>query len=221
MESNQDSDQVADSDRGELIERMVLDIINKNRISKLGEVVAGLQKLDKFLSTEEIHDAARRLERKGEVSLSKERVGHSFVRNLADLSSNAPFWISIIACAATILLTVALPQEEPATGVKRIFAAAFLFLIPGYATTNALIARNRLSFVERIAISLGLSLGAIVLIGMVLSYGIAGIRLEPVVISVASYVVAMAFAGAYRDFRGRQSARLSHQRFLREHSASR
>ena len=41
--------------------------------------------------------------------------------------------------------------------------------------TNAFIARNRLSYVERIAVSIGLSLAIVALVGMVLAYGIAGI----------------------------------------------
>ncbi len=187
----------------------------------MGDVVLGLQKLDKILSTDEIHDAVSRLERRGQVSLSEEKIRSSFARDLADIEANGPFWIAIIACAAVVLATFALPQTDPWIAAKRIAGAVFLFVIPGYVMTNVFIARNRLSYLERIAVSVGLSLAAVAIIGIVLSYSIAGVRLEPIVISIASFNVVLAFFGAYRDFLRRHGARLSHHKFLRENSASR
>jgi hypothetical protein len=221
MESNQDTGQVADSERGELIERMVLDVIQRQNLTKVGEVVANLQRFDKFLTTEEIHDAAKRLERRGEVNLSEEKISPSFLRNLGDIQGNAPFWIAILGCIGVLAASFALPQDESWMGVRQAAIAIFLFIIPGYVTTNALIPRNRLSYVERIAVSVGLSLATVALVGVVLAYGISGIKQEPIVISLTALVVALALVGAYKDFRRRHEARTLHRRFLGEQGGTR
>jgi len=216
MESNQDTGQVADSERGELIERMVLDIIQRQNLTKVGDVVANLQKFDKFLTTEEIHDAAKRLERRGEINLSEEKLSPSFLRNLGDIEGNAPFWISILGCIGVIVASFVLPQDDYWLGARQVAIAVFLFVIPGYAATNALIARNRLSYVERIAVSVGLSLATVALVGIILAYGIAGIGQEPIVVSLTAVVSVLALVAAYKDFKRRHKASALHRRFLGE-----
>lgn len=218
MESDQDTGQVADSERGELIERMVLDIMHRQHLTKLGDIAVNLQKLDRFLTTEEIHDAARRLERRGEINLSEDRTGSSFLRNLADVEANAPFWIAIVACSVIAIATFVIPQAEYGQAVRRISSAAFLFVIPGYAMTNAFIARNRLSYVERMAVSVGLSLAIVAIIGIILAYGSTGITLEVVMGTLTAVIVALAIVAAYRDFVRRKDVRLAHQGFLGHHS---
>lgn len=200
---------------------MVLDIMQRQHLTKLGEVVINLQKFDKFLTTDEIIDAARRLERRGEVNLSEEKISSSFVGNLGNVEANAPFWIAILASAAIIVATFILPQSELWFEITQISIVVFLFVIPGYVMTNAFIARNRLSYVERMGLSVGLSLATVALVGIVLAYGIAGIKQEPVVISLVAIVVALAFIGAYKDFVRRHKARILHRRFLGENGGSR
>jgi uncharacterized membrane protein len=199
---------------------MVLDIMQRQNLTKMGDVVVNLQKFDKFLNTEEIHDAARRLERRGEINLSEKKISSSFVRNLADVEVNAPFWIAMLSCAA-ILVTGSFPEDAIWFELRQVSTAVFLFVIPGYVMTNAFIARNRLSYVERITVSVGLSLAVVALVGIVLAYGIAGIKQQPVIISLVTLVTVLAFVGAYKDFIRRHEAMISHLKFLGEEGSKR
>lgn len=77
---------------------------------------------------------------------------------------------------------------------------AVLFL-PGYVTIEALYPREKdLSPLERLALSIGLSLAIIPLIGLVLNYTPWGIRLEPIVSSLTIYVIAFVLIGTYRKY---------------------
>lgn len=218
MESNQDPTRVADSERGELIERMLLDVIQGQRITKVGDAVISLQKLDGSLKTEEIHDAIKSLERRGDVNLSEGSVKSSFLRNLADVEVNTPFWLAILSTAAIVITTFIFSQDAAWALAKRIAGAIFLFVIPGYVTINAFFARNRLSYIERMALSVGLSLALTSLIGMVLAYGLSGIKLEPIIASMAAFVSVMALLGAYSDFRRRHRSMIIHGSFLTDRS---
>jgi hypothetical protein len=220
MESNQDRTEVADSDRGELVERMILDIVHRQHITKVGEVVSSLQKLDGFLATHEIYDAIKRLEERGEINLSEEK-NSSFLKNLADVEVNAPFWLAIAAAAAIFVATYALPQDGAWSLARTISGAIFLFVMPGYVMTNTFVSRNRLSYIERMAISVGLSLASVSLIGMTLAYGISGIKLEPIISTMTAFVFVMALIGAYVDFRRRRQARELYSRFVAGRSTNR
>jgi uncharacterized membrane protein len=90
-----------------------------------------------------------------------------------------------------------------------------MFVMPGYVLTNALIARNRLSFVERLALSVGLSLAVVSMIGVVLAYSV-GVRLEPMIASLTAFVVGLAFIAAFRNYSARRRARQLHIRFLHD-----
>jgi uncharacterized membrane protein len=114
-----------------------------------------------------------------------------------------------------------LPQDGIWFGARQVSITVFLFVIPGYVMTNAFIARNRLSYVERIAVSVGLSLATVTLVGIVLAYGIAGVRAEPVVISLVALITVLALIAAYREFVRRHKATTLHRRFLGEPGESR
>ena len=216
MESNSDSSQLADSERSELIERMVVDIMHKQHCKKVSDIVTNLQKLDKWVGVDEIHAAARRLERKGVMNVSEERVPLSFFRNLAKLESNAPFWIAIFTSAAVMAAIYIVPMGELGMIVRRIAGALFLFVIPGYTITNFFIQRNRLSSIERVAVSVGLSLAIVAVIGIMLSYSLIGVTIEAVIAFVASFIVALAFLASYKDYLARQRAHRVHKDFLNE-----
>ena len=79
----------------------------------------------------------------------------------------------------------------------------FILLVPGYTLIFALFpekeARHRgIGPVERIALSLGMSIAIVPLIGLGLNYTPWGIRLEPILVSLLLFVSGAAIAGAYR-----------------------
>lgn len=75
-----------------------------------------------------------------------------------------------------------------------------VLFFPGYALIAALYPRHAdLDGIERLALSLGLSLAVVPLIGLVLNYTPWGIRLTPIVVSLITFVVACsAFAARNR-----------------------
>ncbi|MCI0558018.1 MAG: DUF1616 domain-containing protein [Nitrososphaera sp.] len=213
MESNPDTNQLAESERSELIERMVMDVMHRQNCRKVRDVVANLQRLDRSIGTDEIHGAIRRLERKGSMNLSEEKVSASFTRNLLNIEANGPFWLVILASAAILVAVYVLPQEDAWRLPRNIAGAIFLFFIPGHAVTYVFVPKNRLSPIERIAVSIGLSLATIVIIGIMLSYGPLGVDVDAIVASVAAFTTVSAILATHRDFERRHRAILKHNRF--------
>ena len=90
----------------------------------------------------------------------------------------------------------------PSDIFRIILGVPFLLFSPGYALLGALFVKNwGLSGVERIALSFGLSIILVPLIGFILNYTPWGIRLEPVMYSVASFILLVSIVAWIRQRR--------------------
>jgi len=74
-----------------------------------------------------------------------------------------------------------------------------VLFVPGYALIAALFPRrDDLDGIERLALSFGLSIAVVPLIGLGLNYTPWGIRLVPIVISISVFTISMALIAAWR-----------------------
>lgn len=103
--------------------------------------------------------------------------------------SNQKVLIAIIAI--TLLL---FPLVAFTSGVLRIiFGLCLILFFPGYTLLAALFPRKGdLSGIERVALSFGLSIAIVPLIGLILNYTPWGIRLYPILIAITIFIFAAA-----------------------------
>src|SRR5574337_2061409 len=84
--------------------------------------------------------------------------------------------IAIWLATITLLVAILLAPNNPA---RVVLGLPFVLFFPGYVLIAALYPRRSdLDGVERVALSLGLSLAVVPLIGLVLNYTLWGIRLK-------------------------------------------
>ncbi len=115
--------------------------------------------------------------------------------------------ISIILALATTVFTLTPLAGLP---VRIPLGLAMVLFVPGYTLIAALFPRkNDLDGIERVALSFGLSIAVVPLIGLGLNYTPWGIRLMPVVISLAIFTLAMAAAAYLRRTNLRPEERFS------------
>lgn len=115
---------------------------------------------------------------------------------------NLWFYAAVSTALATTLAIYTLPTTLPLTAVRWVLGAVFVLFIPGYVTVEALFPKGReLDGVERFALSVGLSLALVPLIGLLLNYTPWGIRLTPIVISLVAFTIGVAALGVARRFR--------------------
>jgi len=103
--------------------------------------------------------------------------------------------------AVTVLLVLAITLL-PSSALRFILGVTFLLFAPGYALIAALFPRKKqIDTIERIAYSLGFSVATVSLIGLGLNYTPWGVRLYPVLISIAFFVLAMSAIAWYQWYR--------------------
>jgi len=99
-----------------------------------------------------------------------------------------------------VLSLLLVPLALLTSGALRIvLGLAFVLFFPGYTLIAALFPRkDALDSIERLALSFGLSIAVVPLIGLILNYTPWGIRLYPILISVLLFIVIMAAIAWYR-----------------------
>ena len=109
-----------------------------------------------------------------------------------------------IDLALVILLTLSctpfvlvLPLNE--TPVRVLLGLLLVLFLPGYSLIAALFpAKDDLDGIERIALSFGLSIAVVPLLGLALNYTPFGIRLVPVLVVLSMFTVSLAVVAGVR-----------------------
>jgi hypothetical protein len=111
------------------------------------------------------------------------------------------FW-TITALVASMFPITYYVADPPFLYVRYVLGLLFALYLPGSMLIEALYPKNQdLESLNRLALSIGLSLAVIPLIGLFLNYTPWGIRLTPITISLATFTEAMAFTALIRKYR--------------------
>ena len=97
---------------------------------------------------------------------------------------------AIVFVVATLLFTLLPPLSS--TPIRIPLGLIMVLFVPGYTLIAALFPRKGdLDGIERVALSFGLSIAVVPLMGLGLNYTPWGIRLTPVVVSISIFTIAM------------------------------
>lgn len=111
------------------------------------------------------------------------------------------FWVLVSVVALTASSIYVFPQTPPYVYFRYVAGCLFVLYLPGVALIEALYPeKGDLQPLERLALSIGLSLAMVPLVGLVLNYTPWGIRLDPIYVSLASLTIMLAGAAVTRKF---------------------
>lgn len=111
------------------------------------------------------------------------------------------YWITLAITLAS-LIVVMLVKGGPLIPIRYLLGAISVLFMPGYSMVEALYPRgDEMAPLERLALSIGLSLAVVPLIGLMLNYTPWGIKLIPVVSSNTALTIALLTAAALRKMR--------------------
>ena len=110
------------------------------------------------------------------------------------------YWITIILTSTTALLVFTIPENAfPQVYARHILGSIFVLWLPGYVFIKALFPEKELDSIERVALSIGMSLALVPIVGLLLNYTPWGIRLTPIVLSLLALTIVFATAAIIRE----------------------
>jgi hypothetical protein len=111
------------------------------------------------------------------------------------------FWV-ITALVASMFPIVFYTVDPPLLYIRYVLGLLFILYLPGSLLIEALYPKNQYSeSLERLALSIGLSLAVIPLMGLFLNYTPWGIGLTPITISLVAFTEAMVIVALVRKYR--------------------
>ena len=167
----------------------------------LKELVGGLR--SEGFSTDDSVKAVLSLQRKGKAAMHEAKPYASLFGYAASPISTW-FW----AAVAAVVLSMGLISVTSGVAIylRYVFGSVLVLFLPGYSLIEALYPKKELDELTRFALSIGLSLALVPLVGLVLNYTPFGIRLLPVTLSIAGLTLLLL---AYALFRKHQYYRLA------------
>jgi len=184
---------------GEDLGRVVLETANSMGQPTISELVDELVK-QRGLKFKDATKAVYTEYKKGNLGLSESNPPSNIASYFVNLE-NTWFW-GITALVAVTLVVVFTVDSSFLLYLRYVLGGVFVLFLPGFLLLSALYPRSgEMDTLERVALSIGLSLAIVPLIGLVLNYTPWGIRLEPIMVSLALFAEVLAVAVVVRRFR--------------------
>jgi len=185
------------------LDERALKYLEANGATSVRELHAALSIKDPSLTQAQVADLVWRLAEQGKANLEDDLPATSSIGDYLKLwELNIWFYVAIAVSFVTVLVVYVFPPEFPFVIVRWVLGSVFVLFIPGYVTVEALFPKGReLGSLERFALSVGLSLTLVPLVGLVLNYTPWGIRLTPVIISLTIVTVGLAVLALAREYR--------------------
>jgi uncharacterized membrane protein len=140
--------------------------------------------------------------RRGDLRLVDPNPPKSFAGYLLS-GYNLGFAVAVVLVCACLLSVYATGLNPVFAALRVVFGSLFTLFLPGYSLIEALYPRGgELSPLERLALSIGLSLALVPLLGLLLNYTPWGIRLNPTLAALSTLTLGLLLTASYRRFRG-------------------
>ncbi len=184
------------------LKRLVESIVTRERSIRVTELVERVRSRYKA-EVEEVVEAIKSLETEGKIDLYPPPINvSSYIEYLGLGTENSWFYLITGAVLGTLLSIYLLPDSLPWIAIRWILGSIFVLYLPGFVIVEALFPeRKELSGIERLALSLGLSLAVVPLLGLVLNYTPWGIRLTPVTVTLSLTTLLVGLIATYRKYK--------------------
>ena len=119
------------------------------------------------------------------------------------------FWTTITMTLATVAAVFTIPETAyPLVYIRYALGTIFVLWLPGYAFMRALFPEQPaaktdekdIDTIERTALSIGISLALVPMVGLLLNYTPWGINLTPIVLSLVALTLVFAVAAVLREY---------------------
>ena len=189
--------------------KTIIQVINERKPQSVKQL-ANLVKEKLAISEEEILQSILELQSQGRIKLEDHQPAPPPTRLAAYMKTGQALWywatITITIITAATVFTVT-EDFYPWVYIRYALGAIFVLWLPGYAFIKALfpvhvpikMPTENLDTVERIALSLGMSLALVPIVGLLLNYTPWGIRLTPIVTSLLALTLVFATAAIIRE----------------------
>lgn len=210
-----------DTSKDEL-DKQIIQIMKEKEPKNVRQLVDLIREKSQW-SEREIANRVFYLHEKGKIHLMSQPVPPPTKLAVYLRSSHAHwYWTTMSLTLATMLIVFIVPDNDfPVVYIRYILGAIFILCLPGYTFIRALFPQTlpfshasahslgttekNLDAIERAALSFGMSIPLVLMVGLLLNYTPWGIRLAPIVLSLTALTTVFASTATMREHHIRTS----------------
>jgi len=113
----------------------------------------------------------------------------------------------LIAAIATTLVFTISEDNYPIVYARYLFGAIFVLWVPGYSLMKILFPTREIDNIERVALSIGISVAFVPIAGILLSYTPFGIRTTPITVSLLALAITFATIAVIKEHQTKLKAK--------------
>ncbi|MEM3700074.1 MAG: DUF1616 domain-containing protein, partial [Candidatus Bathyarchaeia archaeon] len=187
----------------------ITQIINAKKPQNVEQLIIFVKE-ELQISEQEALELVLKLQSDGKISFKKQSyIPQNFAAYLKT-EQTYWYWITLFMAIATAFVAFGIPEDfYPLVYIRYILGSIFVLWLPGYTFIKALFPKRmeskksekNLDIIERIALSIGMSLALVPIVGLLLNYTPWGIRLAAIVLSLLALTVTFATAALIREYK--------------------
>ena len=185
----------------------ILKVINEKRPQSVKQLTTMLKE---SLNLEEkvILESVLKLQAEGIIKLENQTIQSRSLATYLKTGEALWYWVTISAAAITAALVFTISENVyPWAYARNLFGVTFVLFLPGYASVKALFPVNAplkvstkdLEAIERIGLSIGMSIALVSIVGLLLYYSPFGLDLTAIVMSLLALTLIVATAAVLRS----------------------
>lgn len=183
--------------------------VSKERKPQTVEELVGLVKEKLQVSEKEVLESILTLQSQGKIRLLNQLP--QALPNLTIFLKTEQalwYWATITLAIIATAVVFAIPEEYyPWIHLRYVLSTIFILWLPGYTFMKALFPKQvpiktptkHLDLIERIVLSLGMSLAIVLVLGLLLNYILGGILLAPLTLSLCALTASLATIAVVRE----------------------
>jgi len=191
-----------DSEGGESLHDILKNTIRINHPRNVGDL-ARLVEVGPVVDEDDFLNELRALIQEHTIELKNPPYNtQSIMDYFSTITLSGWFWATMTVTVVAVLSIAFIPDSFPVNLVRWLLGSAFVLYLPGYTLIQALFPKKEdFSDLERFLLSVGASLAAASLVGLVVNYLPWGLRLTPITIALTVFVIFFALVAAARKYR--------------------
>jgi len=178
-----------DDEEEAVLNKIILEAIEKEQPKNV-EVLAEIVYRKSFVfSKATVFKTVKKLEDEGKIDLIEETVPKKGLR----------LWVTVSLTVITNILVFVLEGQSILLPLRWTAGYLFCFFVPGYSAINLLFPKKELNVVEKLILSIAVSLAIIPLVGLFVNFAMGSLAFPFIMLSLSTLVLALAIAAYLKN----------------------
>jgi hypothetical protein len=199
---------LSDNPKADEIAQTIIQVMNERKPQSVQQLTALVK--ERLSATEEkILESILKLQSQGTIELESQPLPASMkLASYLKTSQALWYWVTIAVATITAVIVFTVPEGfYPWSYLRNALGIIFVLWLPGYTFVKALFpvrmpiktSTENLETIERIALSLGMSIALVPIIGLLLYYTPLGLSVTPIVLSLLALTFVFATVAIARE----------------------